>query len=85
MGQNTPKVGKMKYENEGKFEELAQKLEKMSKHNQKFNAIIYRCRTGAYHDFLSNLATPKMQMVTDLRAAGLEDDAQAVINGEYDQ
>lgn len=75
----------IKYDNEGKFEELAQKLEKMSTRNEKFNAIIYRCRTGAYHDFASKFATPKLQMVNDLTAAGLIDEAQAVRDGEYDQ
>lgn len=46
--------------------------------------IIAKAKQGHYHDFASKLATPKMQLVTDLRQAGLEDIAKDVMNGLYD-
>lgn len=59
-------------------------------------AMIQRARDGYYHDFLSPLATPEMQLVADLRELAskpatprnsrdlLRELAQAVIDGEYD-
>jgi len=46
--------------------------------------ILRRAERGYYHDFDSPLATPKVQLVTELRAAGFEDLAQKTIDGAYD-
>jgi hypothetical protein len=58
--------------------------------------MIQKARDGYYHDFLSPLATPEMQLVADLRELAsqpatprnsrdlLRELAQAVINGEHD-
>lgn len=73
----------MKYENEHKFTELADRLESLDP--ERYALIIERCRNGEYHDFKSSMATPKMQMVSDLRDQDRNDIAQKVINGEYDQ
>lgn len=81
----------MKYDNEEKFEQLAARLETergtllSSQMRTKYTKIIDRCRDGSYHDFASELATPKMEMVNDLRDAHLNHDAQNVIDGHYDQ
>jgi hypothetical protein len=40
--------------------------------------------SGHYHDFDTKLEAPKMQLVTDLRAAGFDDLAQKTIDGAYD-
>jgi len=59
-------------------------------------AMIKRARDGYYHDFLSPLAMPEVQLVADLRELStrpatprasrplLRDLAKAVINGEFD-
>ena len=67
------------------YDELAKKLEPLSHHNQKINLIVQRCKGQQYHDFLSDLATPKMQMVIDLERAGFNDEAQKVKDGYYDE
>jgi hypothetical protein len=43
-----------------------------------------RAKRGDYHDFDSELDTPKIALVNDLRAAGFEDLAQKTIDGAYD-
>ena len=43
-----------------------------------------RAAAGYYDDFESPLATPIIQLVTDLRAAGREDLAKLAMNGEWD-
>lgn len=68
-----------------KYLQLADKLEALTPFNEKFNVIIRRCRDQQYHDFLTDLATPKMQMITDLQAAGLEDEVILVKEGYYDE
>ncbi len=80
----------MAYENEHKFTELADRLEKEDP--EKYKTIITRCRGNDYHDFYSpdespdgRLVGPKMLMVEDLREVGMEEEAQKVIDGEYDQ
>lgn len=81
----------MKYQNEKRFEELAARLEiergtlLSSEMRTKYTKIIDRCRDGSYHDFATELATPKMEMINDLRDAHLNHDAQNVMNGDYDQ
>lgn len=46
--------------------------------------IANRARVGYYHDYLSPLALPTIQLVTDLRAAKHEALAARVMNGEFD-
>jgi hypothetical protein len=58
--------------------------------------VIHRAVDGYYHDYLSPLAMPELQLVSDLRDLAsapatprdsrprLRNLAQAVINGEYD-
>lgn len=46
--------------------------------------IIARARTEAYHDFLSQSVSPIMDLVTDLRRAGLDKLAEKAKEGEYD-
>jgi hypothetical protein len=65
------------------FNELATRLER--ENAALYAKVINRCLSGAYGDFTSDFATPKMQMVTDLREVGLDSIAQDVINGKYDQ
>ena len=43
-----------------------------------------RAKRGDYHDFDSTLATPKIALVNDLRAAGFADLAEKAIDGAYD-
>jgi hypothetical protein len=47
--------------------------------------ILQEAYAGGYHDFDSELATPKVQLVQDLRGAGFEDLAQRTIDGAYDE
>jgi hypothetical protein len=46
--------------------------------------VLKRALKGVYHDFDTELATPKLQLVADLRQAGFEDLADRTIAGEYD-
>lgn len=46
--------------------------------------IEQRAKRGDYHDYDSDLATPKMELVRDLRAAGFDDLAEKTIDGAYD-
>lgn len=43
-----------------------------------------RAKAGYYHDFDTELETPKVQLVLDLRAAGFADLADRVMTGAYD-
>jgi len=43
-----------------------------------------RALDGYYHDFDTQLAYPKVQLVQDLRQLGFEDLAQKTIEGHYD-
>lgn len=47
--------------------------------------IIWNADNGEYHDFESSQATPKMNLVRDLRKIGFEDLARKVIQGDYDE
>lgn len=47
--------------------------------------IIDKARDGCYHDFESELATPKMQLVKDLQEAGFDDLVEKVKLGDYDE
>ncbi len=56
--------------------------------NSKIKAIISKAKAGYYHDFETEIATPKVQLVSDLREVKLklcDDIALKVINGEYDE
>jgi len=46
--------------------------------------LIARARAGYYHDFETELATPKVTLVKDLANMGYEDLAQKVKDGGYD-
>lgn len=46
--------------------------------------IIRRAKREHYHDFLSQLDTPCMELVKHLRQAGLSDMAAAAEDGKYD-
>jgi hypothetical protein len=46
--------------------------------------MVDRARAGYYDDFKSELATPCIQLVADLRAAGLDELAARAIDGEFD-
>lgn len=46
--------------------------------------IITRAKRGYYHDFDTTIATPKVQLVADLNAAGFDDLAQKAMDGDYD-
>jgi hypothetical protein len=48
------------------------------------NEMSARAAVGYYDDYESELATPCIQLVTDLRAAGREDLAKRAMNGEWD-
>lgn len=50
--------------------------------------VIERARNGKYHDWDSDLDTPKLQLVTDLRSCkkvDLEDVIARVVDGEFDE
>lgn len=61
---------------------LAKELE--AKDPVKYKKIIERCRNGHYHDFATQVATPKMEMHQDLLEAGLVDVDQRMQDGEFD-
>lgn len=71
--------------------ELVQELFKIIKadggHPQAYliGNIAAQAQKGYYHDFESPLATPKIQLVSDLRGVGLQDLAKRVIDGEFDE
>jgi hypothetical protein len=61
---------------------LAKKLD--AKDPVKYKKIIERCRNGHYHDFATQVATPKMDMHLDLLEVGLLDVDQQMQDGEFD-
>ena len=61
-------------------EKLAQALKKAGAPA----AMIAFAREGKYDDYKSDLANPIMQLVTEARAAGLDDIADRAIGGEFD-
>lgn len=46
--------------------------------------ILQRAKACVYHDFKTQLAAPKHQLVSDLRQVGMERLAQRVIEGDFD-
>jgi hypothetical protein len=46
--------------------------------------LIANAHAGLYHDFKTTLATPKVQLVSDLTRYGYRDLARKTIRGEYD-
>lgn len=48
------------------------------------NQLIQRALKGIYHDFETPHATPKINLVCELRDAGFEDLAKMTIDGEFD-
>lgn len=63
-------------------EYLAQALEQLG--DPALAPLIHRARAGYYDDFRSPLATPAVQLYTDLLAAGHPDMAQRVVHGDFD-
>ncbi len=56
--------------------------------NSKIKAIISKAKQGVYHDFETPLATPKVQLVSDLKEIKLklmDDIAERVVHGEFDE
>lgn len=62
---------------------LVDELEKLKRSD--VGLVISRAREGFYHDFESPIATPKVQLVRDLRSVGLEELARRVMNGDFDE
>ena len=46
--------------------------------------LVKNALLGRYHDFKSTLATPKVQLVADLKRYGFDDLARRAMRGEYD-
>ena len=46
--------------------------------------LMERAYNGYYHDFDSELATPKLQLIHDLDMLGLTVQKKKVMNGDYD-
>jgi len=64
--------------------ELVEELQKLNRHDLK--ELIEEAKAGEFHDFVNNkYATPKTELVIKLREKGLENLAQQVIKGEYDE
>jgi hypothetical protein len=63
-------------------EKLARALEELD--DPALAEMVARARAGYYHDYLSPLALPEMQLHADLCNAGHHVFAQRVINGEFD-
>lgn len=49
------------------------------------NIVIERAKNNDYHDFKSQLPMPKMMLFRDLKLIGLDDLAEKVFNGDYDE
>jgi hypothetical protein len=63
-------------------EKLARALE--AEHDPRLAPLIDRARTGYYHDYLSPLPGPEVQLVADLTALGHTALAERVRDGEFD-
>ena len=67
--------------------ELVQDLENTAIGNEqhsKVRAIIEKAESGYYHDFDTPIATPKIQLHTDLLDAGLVEIDKKMQDGDYD-
>lgn len=65
---------------------LVEELEKRNTGNSMaLAAMIRRAREGAYHDFESTQATPKVNLVRDLKAFGFNDLVTRVMQGDFDE
>jgi hypothetical protein len=54
--------------------------------NKRFSGLIEKAVKGMYHDYKSDLATPKVELVNDLsRFPELEEIRQMVMEGEFDE
>jgi hypothetical protein len=52
----------------------------------RYNELIDKAKSGYYHDFKSELATPKSQLVEDLSYfPELQDVRESIIDGDYDE
>lgn len=63
-------------------EKLALALEALD--DPALTGLIARARDGYYHDFLSPLAFPAVELVADLYTAGHDEFVHRVNNGEFD-
>lgn len=64
--------------------ELVEELQKLKRHDLK--TLIEEAKSGEFHDFLNEkYAAPKITLVGKLRDKGLEELAQQVMNGDYDE
>lgn len=62
-------------------EKLARALEELG--DPRLAGMISRARAGYYHDFLSPLALPELQLIEDLRSVGHEAFARRVMDDEF--
>lgn len=71
--------------------ELVEKLEKLKELNKgnalsgRIQSIIDKAKKGMYHDFESEYTLPKHELFKDLVNAGLQNVAEEVVSGEYDE
>lgn len=67
---------------------LVQKQKKLGRPSLNLKHVIDRARKGKYHDWDSDLATPKIQLVMDLgniRGVDVTDIIRMVQDGEFDE
>ncbi len=71
--------------NKGTTTTLIKDLEKCTGIRRQVDIIIDRAKNNEYHDFKSELPAPKIGLFRDLQLIGLDDLAQNVMAGEYDE
>ncbi len=65
---------------------LIERQKALPKRSQNLAWVIDRARSGKYHDWESDLDTPKIQLVADLRRCpGCEDLVARVMEDEWDE
>lgn len=71
--------------NKSTKKELPELLEQRNTEG-KYDSLIWNAKQGLFHDFESDSATPKVLLLKKLRQyPELEDVAQMVMNGEFDE
>lgn len=65
--------------------ELVKRRDLTDEQVEQIHSIIELAKEGHYHDFQSDIAMPKMQLIEDLREAGLTELVQKVADGVYDE
>lgn len=67
------------------YGELEAELENRRHHDPaKVDRMLTNLRKGLYGDFTSSLACPKTTLASDLKAAGFDDLAKRVYEGDFD-